>query len=80
MATQVLSTHETGMLDAPAYSGPLTRLLECVDTEELVESRELSVSTVRALGGARSILVALSIEGGVLLSAFLVWQIFRGMR
>ncbi len=79
MATQVLRSNELDVLDAPVYSGPLTRLIECVDTEELVESEELSVSTTKALSGAKGILVAMSLEGGILLSAFFIWQVVRSL-
>lgn len=80
MATQVITNHEMDVLEPPAYSGSLPRLLECIDTEELVEDKELSVSTSRALAGARSVLVALVAEGGVAFAAFFVWMVVRSLR
>ena len=81
MATQVVRTHNTDVLEHPVYSGSLVRLLDSIDREELVESdKELSVSTGRALGGARGILTALSLEGGVAVAAFFLWQMIRSLR
>ncbi|MDE3062176.1 MAG: hypothetical protein KGJ51_03860 [Acidobacteriota bacterium] len=80
MATQAIRKQETELAHAPAYSGSLTQLLEFIDREELVENNKLGVSTGKALGGAKSVLVALGLEGGVVMAVFFVWQIVRSMR
>ncbi|MGA8041293.1 MAG: hypothetical protein WCA37_00685 [Terracidiphilus sp.] len=81
MATQVIRNHNTDVLEHPVYSGSLVGLLASIDRDELVEDeRELSVSTGKALGGARSIFAALGLEGGVAAVAFLLWQIVHSVR
>ena len=80
MATQAIRKQETELAHAPAYSGSLAQLLDSIDREELVEDKNLGVSTGKALGGAKSVLVALGLEGGVAIAVFFVWQIVRSLR
>ena len=83
MATQVLGNQELDALEAPAFSGSLAQLLESYESEAEPQFREgegLPLSRGKALRGAKGFLVAVGLEGGVLLSAFGVWQFFRLLR
>jgi hypothetical protein len=83
MATQVLGNQELDALEAPAFSGSLAQLLESYESEAEPQFREgeaLSFSRGKGLSGARGFLVAIGLEGAVLLSAFGIWQFFRLLR
>lgn len=80
MATQVLGNQEMDVLEAPVFSGSLAQMLESYESEtepQLREDEGISFSCGRALRGARGFLIAIGLEGAVLLSAFGFWQFFR---
>ncbi len=80
MATQVLGSREMDELDVSAWSGFLPQMLDSCEMEDLAEDEASRFSPGKALRGARGLLVALSLEAGILLSAFFVWQIIRSLR
>lgn len=81
MATQVITSQDSELPTTAVYSGSLSELLSCLDMGELVEDgQELAISTGRAVSGARGVLVALALEGGVMLAAFFAWQIVHSLR
>ena len=83
MATQVLGNQKMDALETPAFSGLLAQMLDSYTSETEPQFREgdgLYFSCGKALRGARGFLVAIGLEGAVLLSAFGVWQFFRLLR
>ena len=80
MATQVIGKQEMHSLNAPDCSFSLARLAEGWEAEDLEEDEAQLFAPARALRGARGILFALGLEGGVLALGFFLWQMIRTMR
>ena len=80
MATQAIGKHEVDGLSGPAFSCTLSRLLESWESEGRAQDEAGDFSPVKALRGAKGILFAIGLEGGVLLSAFIAWQLIRSLR
>ena len=80
MATQAIGKHEVDGLTGPAFSCTLSRLLESWESEGRAQDEAGDFSPVKALRGAKGILFAIGLEGGVLLSAFIAWQLIRSLR
>ena len=80
MATHAMGNQEVEGLGTPAFSVSLAGMVEGCEAEEQVEGEVLCFSTGKALRGARGFLVALGLEGGMLVAAFLVWQVVRSLR
>ncbi len=83
MATQVFGNQEKNALEAPAFSGLLAQMLDSYTSETEPQFREgdgFYFSCGKALRGAKGFLVAIGLEGAVLLSAFGIWQFFRLLR
>ena len=80
MATQAIGKQEVDGLSGPAFSCTLARLLESWESEGPPQDEAGDFSPAKALRGAKGILFAIGLEGGVLLSAFIAWQLIRSLR
>lgn len=80
MATQAIGKHEVDGLSGPAFSCTLSRLLESWESEGRAQDEAGDFSPVKALRGAKGLLFAIGLEGGVLALGFFLWQMVRTLR